>query len=231
MFEFQHILLPWEEEPLSLSSSSESSLTPRKSTIFFWEKPKTHKNNHRHNATFIIACSKKSSKTKNKKRFRKRRESLTPHSLPSRSTLRAKPWSNRDPHHDWPHAFHVEAFVTFVAQEQLLRLLAGATLLAHEVAVILALHHRVLRPRHYIRHRPVLLRRRWVPSGTPRVARRMRAAAEADLSLSRRRWCRWSHVVAKGIGNWKFREQTFFSELSMEKDENGVNSVENGEKK
>lgn len=210
--------LPWEEEeeeePLPLTSSSSSSShfwIPKKSIIFFWEKPKTQNNKnkilkkcHTFNATFIIKQLKKKKISFQFTNTFNSIQPLTSHSLlflPR--TLRAKPRSNRDPNHDWPHAFHVESFVAFVTQKQLLRRLAGPALFAAQVAVILALHDGVSRLRHYLRHRLVLLRRRRVPRR--REPRRLSPPAEADEPLSRqRRWWWWG---GRSHGReWKIRE-------------------------
>ncbi|KAK9950065.1 hypothetical protein M0R45_005571 [Rubus argutus] len=90
--------------------------------------------------------------------------------------------SNREYGDDRPQAFHVEASIAFVAEEQLLSSVAGAALLAPHIAVIGSLHDGESRPLHYLRERLELLRRgRLVP------ARCRGAAVEADETLSRTR--------------------------------------------
>lgn len=147
-----------------------------------------------------------------KKTWREVQESLTPHSLPS-LTLRTKPRSNRNPHNNRPHAFHVEAFVAFVAEKQLLRHLAGTALLAQQITIRLSLHHRVLGARHYVWHQPVLPHRRRVvmelvmelAGGVVELERRLRAVAEANVPLSRRRRGGWGHGGLRNLPNQKCR--------------------------
>lgn len=130
--------------------------------------------------------------------------------------LGAKPGSNRESGDDRPQAFHVEASIAFVAEEQLLSSVAGAALLAPHVAVIGSLHDGESRPLHYLRERLELLRRgRVVP------ARRRGAAVEADETLSRTRrrggggWSHgqnrdlekmWCFCVPQGQKWWSFWE-------------------------
>lgn len=92
----------------------------------------------------------------------------------------AEPGSDGDSGEDGAEAVEVETSVAFVAQDELLRLVAGAALLAPQIAVIGTVDHGVLGPLHDLRQGFELLRRRglWPERGggaaAPGMTRRWR---------------------------------------------------------
>ena len=124
---------------------------PKKSIILVWERPTKQKPTLWHKTKI----NKK--ETKNTFFFlKKKKEEISTSSSSLARTARAEPRPNRNANDDRPETGHVEATVAFVAEKQLIVVVAGAALQATDVAVIGAFDHEVLGRRHYLRHRFVL---------------------------------------------------------------------------
>lgn len=114
---------------------------------------------------------------------------------------RAVPGSDRDPNHDGSDTEHVKSLITFITEQYLLIQLARPALFAHDLAVVVALDHRVPGGLHDLRHRLVL------PRGRRTAARRLSAAESRELRRrpGMRRAGR-SHRMGTKWGYWELYE-------------------------